>query len=46
MSLPVLMPAFGESISQGTLTRWLKQPGDQVAVGEALAEVSTDVFDA
>jgi hypothetical protein len=36
------MPALGESVSEGTVTRWLKGVGDSVAVDEALLEVSTD----
>ena len=41
----VSMPALGESVSEGTVTRWLKNVGDQVAVDEALLEVSTDKVD-
>jgi 2-oxoglutarate dehydrogenase E2 component (dihydrolipoamide succinyltransferase) len=39
------MPALGESVSEGTVTRWLKNVGDAVAVDEALLEVSTDKVD-
>ena len=39
------MPALGESVTEGTVTRWLKNVGDQVAVDEALLEVSTDKVD-
>jgi 2-oxoglutarate dehydrogenase E2 component (dihydrolipoamide succinyltransferase) len=39
------MPALGESVSEGTVTRWLKGIGDSVAVDEALLEVSTDKVD-
>jgi 2-oxoglutarate dehydrogenase E2 component (dihydrolipoamide succinyltransferase) len=39
------MPALGESVSEGTVTRWLKNIGDTVAVDEALLEVSTDKVD-
>jgi 2-oxoglutarate dehydrogenase E2 component (dihydrolipoamide succinyltransferase) len=39
------MPALGESVSEGTVTRWLKSVGDSVAVDEALLEVSTDKVD-
>jgi 2-oxoglutarate dehydrogenase E2 component (dihydrolipoamide succinyltransferase) len=39
------MPALGESVSEGTVTRWLKNVGDSVAVDEALLEVSTDKVD-
>ncbi|HTK60923.1 MAG TPA: 2-oxoglutarate dehydrogenase, E2 component, dihydrolipoamide succinyltransferase [Pseudonocardia sp.] len=42
---PVLMPALGESVTEGTVTRWLKQVGDEVAVDEPLLEVSTDKVD-
>ena len=45
MSTSVTMPALGESVSEGTVTRWLKQEGDQVAVDEPLLEVSTDKVD-
>jgi pyruvate dehydrogenase E2 component (dihydrolipoamide acetyltransferase) len=41
----ISMPALGESVSEGTVTRWLKNVGDQVAVDEALLEVSTDKVD-
>ncbi|TSA21991.1 MAG: 2-oxoglutarate dehydrogenase, E2 component, dihydrolipoamide succinyltransferase [Actinomycetales bacterium] len=41
----VTMPALGESITEGTVTRWLKNVGDQVTVDEALLEVSTDKVD-
>jgi 2-oxoglutarate dehydrogenase E2 component (dihydrolipoamide succinyltransferase) len=39
------MPALGESVSEGTVTRWLKGVGDSIAVDEALLEVSTDKVD-
>ena len=39
------MPALGESVTEGTVTRWLKNVGDQVTVDEALLEVSTDKVD-
>jgi 2-oxoglutarate dehydrogenase E2 component (dihydrolipoamide succinyltransferase) len=39
------MPALGESVTEGTVTRWLKQEGDEVAADEALLEVSTDKVD-
>ncbi|MQA10680.1 MAG: 2-oxoglutarate dehydrogenase, E2 component, dihydrolipoamide succinyltransferase, partial [Pseudonocardiaceae bacterium] len=42
---PVTMPALGESVTEGTVTRWLKQVGDTVAVDEPLLEVSTDKVD-
>ena len=41
----ISMPALGESVSEGTVTRWLKNVGDHVAVDEALLEVSTDKVD-
>ncbi len=41
----VRMPALGESVTEGTVTRWLKQEGDEVAVDEPLLEVSTDKVD-
>jgi len=41
----ISMPALGESVSEGTVTRWLKNIGDAVAVDEALLEVSTDKVD-
>ncbi|MFL0466453.1 biotin/lipoyl-containing protein, partial [Kocuria rhizophila] len=45
MSETVNLPALGESVTEGTVTRWLKQVGDEVAVDEALVEVSTDKVD-
>ncbi len=39
------MPALGESVTEGTVTRWLKQIGEEVAVDEPLLEVSTDKVD-
>ncbi|OXR44752.1 Dihydrolipoyllysine-residue acetyltransferase component of pyruvate dehydrogenase complex [Nocardia cerradoensis] len=42
---PVKMPELGESVTEGTVTRWLKQVGDQVEVDEPLLEVSTDKVD-
>ncbi|MGI8901696.1 MAG: biotin/lipoyl-containing protein, partial [Nocardioides sp.] len=45
MATSVNLPALGESVTEGTVTRWLKQPGDQVAVDEPLLEVSTDKVD-
>ena len=41
----VVMPALGESVSEGTVTRWLKNVGDSVKADEALLEVSTDKVD-
>ena len=45
MSARVTMPALGESVTEGTVTRWLKNVGDTVAVDEPLLEVSTDKVD-
>ena len=45
MSERVTMPALGESVTEGTVTRWLKNVGDDVAVDEPLLEVSTDKVD-
>jgi pyruvate dehydrogenase E2 component (dihydrolipoamide acetyltransferase) len=45
MATPVKMPELGESITEGTITRWLKQEGDQVEADEPLFEVSTDKVD-
>ncbi|ASX00310.1 2-oxoglutarate dehydrogenase, E2 component, dihydrolipoamide succinyltransferase [Mycobacterium intracellulare] len=42
---PVLMPELGESVTEGTVTRWLKKVGDSVQVDDALVEVSTDKVD-
>ncbi|MDZ5446461.1 2-oxoglutarate dehydrogenase, E2 component, dihydrolipoamide succinyltransferase [Micromonospora sp. 4G57] len=42
---PVKMPALGESVTEGTVTRWLKQVGETVEVDEPLLEVSTDKVD-
>src|SRR5690349_21472171 len=42
---PVTMPALGESVTEGTVTRWLKAVGDEVTVDEPLLEVSTDKVD-
>ena len=41
----VMMPQLGETVTEGTITQWFKQVGDQVAVDEALFEVSTDKVD-
>jgi pyruvate dehydrogenase E2 component (dihydrolipoamide acetyltransferase) len=45
MATPVKMPELGESITEGTITRWLKQEGDRVEVDEPLFEISTDKVD-
>jgi len=46
MPTDVIMPQMGESIFEGTITKWLKQPGDQVQRDEPLFEISTDKVDA
>ena len=45
MSETVNLPALGESVTEGTVTRWLKAVGDEVAADEPLLEVSTDKVD-
>ncbi|MWB99636.1 biotin/lipoyl-containing protein, partial [Agromyces seonyuensis] len=45
MSESVSLPALGESVTEGTVTRWLKNVGDRVEVDEPLLEVSTDKVD-
>ncbi|MDV8001901.1 biotin/lipoyl-containing protein, partial [Rhodococcus sp. IEGM 1408] len=45
MAFSVQMPALGESVSEGTVTRWLKKEGDTVELDEPLLEVSTDKVD-
>jgi 2-oxoglutarate dehydrogenase E2 component (dihydrolipoamide succinyltransferase) len=45
MSESVNLPALGESVTEGTVTRWLKQVGDRVEIDEPLLEVSTDKVD-
>ncbi|HJF77506.1 MAG TPA: 2-oxoglutarate dehydrogenase, E2 component, dihydrolipoamide succinyltransferase [Brevibacterium linens] len=45
MSNSVQMPALGESVTEGTVTRWLKEVGEEVEVDEPLLEVSTDKVD-
>ena len=45
MTFSVTMPQLGESVTEGTVTRWLKQVGDSVAADEPLLEVSTDKVD-
>jgi pyruvate dehydrogenase E1 component beta subunit len=42
MPIEVLMPALSPTMTEGKLTRWLKQEGDQVSAGDAIAEVETD----
>jgi pyruvate dehydrogenase E2 component (dihydrolipoamide acetyltransferase) len=45
MSTSVVLPALGESVTEGTVTRWLKQVGDEVKADEGLLEISTDKVD-
>ena len=45
MSVSVKMPQLGESVTEGTVTRWLKKEGDQISTDEPLLEVSTDKVD-
>jgi pyruvate dehydrogenase E2 component (dihydrolipoamide acetyltransferase) len=45
MAYSVTLPELGESVTEGTVTRWLKQEGDSVAVDEPLLEISTDKVD-
>jgi pyruvate dehydrogenase E2 component (dihydrolipoamide acetyltransferase) len=44
-AVDVVMPQMGVSVSEGTVTRWLKQEGDQVEADEPLLEISTDKVD-
>src|SRR5207253_9409826 len=44
--MKVTLPEMGESVTEGTVAKWLKQPGDTVREGEALVEVTTDKVDA
>src|SRR5258706_2963129 len=46
MRVDVIMPQMGESIAEGTLTKWLKKAGDKVARDEPIFEISTDKVDA
>jgi len=46
MRVDVVMPQMGESIAEGTITRWMKKPGDRVERDEPLFEISTDKVDA
>jgi 2-oxoisovalerate dehydrogenase E2 component (dihydrolipoyl transacylase) len=46
MALTVTMPQLGESVTEGTIARWLKQPGDAIAKYESIAEVITDKVNA
>ena len=44
-AIDVVMPQMGVSVSEGTITKWLKQEGEQVEADEALLEISTDKVD-
>src|SRR5260370_8793591 len=46
MPTDIVMPQMGESIVEGTITKWLKKPGDKVQRDEPLFEISTDKVDA
>ena len=46
MAIDVVMPQMGESIAEGTVSKWLKKPGDKVERDEPLLEISTDKVDA
>jgi pyruvate dehydrogenase E2 component (dihydrolipoamide acetyltransferase) len=46
MPTEIIMPQMGESIFEGTITKWLKSVGDTVAIDEPLFEISTDKVDA
>jgi 2-oxoisovalerate dehydrogenase E2 component (dihydrolipoyl transacylase) len=46
MPLTVTMPQLGESVTEGTIARWLKHPGDSIAKYESIAEVITDKVNA
>src|SRR3974390_2880368 len=46
MPTDVIMPQMGESIFEGTITKWLKKPGDRIERDEPLFEISTDKVDA
>ncbi len=46
MSTDVVMPQMGESVAEGTITKWLKRVGDRVKRDEPLFEISTDKVDA
>ena len=45
MATPFKMPQLGETVAEGTITRWLKKEGETVDVDEPLVEVSTDKVD-
>ena len=45
MATDILMPKMGESVQEGTILRWMKQPGDKIERDEVIAEISTDKVD-
>ncbi|MFZ0428924.1 MAG: biotin/lipoyl-containing protein, partial [Acidobacteriota bacterium] len=45
MKVDVVMPEMGESITEGTVAKWLKEPGDKVERDEAILEITTDKID-
>ena len=45
-TVQIEMPAMGESVSEGTILEWAKQPGEAVAEDETVVEISTDKVDA
>ena len=45
MLVDIIMPKMGESIMEGTILKWLKQPGDKVERDEPILEISTDKVD-
>ncbi|NNF10143.1 MAG: hypothetical protein HKN74_07660, partial [Acidimicrobiia bacterium] len=45
MPVVVSMPQLGETVTEGTILRWMKQPGDTIAADEVLLEISTDKVD-
>ena len=45
MATEVVMPQMGESIAEGTITKWMKQVGERIGRDEALLEISTDKVD-
>jgi 2-oxoisovalerate dehydrogenase E2 component (dihydrolipoyl transacylase) len=46
MATDILMPQLGESVTEGTIAKWLKKPGDPVSKYEPICEVSTDKVNA
>ena len=45
MSETITLPELGESVTEGTVTRWLKEVGDSIEVDEPIVEISTDKVD-